>query len=99
MKNLKNMLFIAITLMASYNAISIASDDIMMDEFVVVEHNPEAIEVDNSKSTSQKVTDSIENAKKMITKAESNLNKVKNAVESEEVSKFVSTLKKMKSAL
>jgi len=65
----------------------------------MIENNPEAIEVNNDISTSQKVTNTIENAKKMLTKAENNLNQIKNAVQSEEVSTFVNTIKKMKNSL
>lgn len=98
MKYIKNTLFIAIALIASYNTILPIDQSSLMDEFVVVENNPNAIEINNDISTSKKVEHTIENAKKMLTKAEDNLSKIKNAVDSEEVSKFVSILKNMRNS-
>ena len=96
MKNLNKLLFIAIIAMGQCNMAFTMSDDEMIDEFTVVQNVPEqAIEVDNSKTSSKSVNNSIANAKKMLTKAENSLNQIKDAVESDEVSKLVSTLKKM----
>lgn len=99
MKHIKNTLCIAIAFMASYNTLIPMDQEGMMDEFVMVEKNPNAIEINNELSTSKKVENTIENAKKMLSKAEDNLSKIKNAVDSEEVSKFVSVLQKMKNSL
>ncbi len=99
MKYIKNTLFIAITLIASYNTLRPMNESNDIDEFVMVENNPNAIEINNDLSTSKKVEHTIENAKKMLTKAEDNLSKIKNAVDSEEVSRFVSVLQKMKDSL
>lgn len=90
MKNNRKMLLSAVLLATSF--LGCHAEDLDMDDFTIVE-------ITDSSTDSKKTKATVEDVKKMMTKAETKLNQIKDVVQSDELKGMAKVLQQMKNAL